>query len=255
MCYEDKDRAPLPPGTMGEATGEDLVLTAGDGVQFLAYAARPAGGAGAQVLIYPDVRGLHGFYNDLALRFAQTGTAALAMDYFGRTAGLTARGEGFDHMPHVQAMTVPHVHLDTRAALAHMRQGEGANRPTYILGFCRGGSLAYYAARVDFGLAGIIGFYSGLGRALDETVGTPIDAAREAKCPVLGLFGGADAGIPPEQVQALDAALDASNAPHELITYPGAPHSFFDLKAAEFAKESADAWQRVMGFVAATAPA
>lgn len=254
MCYEDKDRAPLPPGTLGEATGEDIVLTAEDGAQFLAYAARPASGAGAQVLIYPDIRGLHGFYKDLALRFAQLGTAALAIDYFGRTAGLTARGEGFDHAPHVAAMTVPHVHADTRAALAHLRQGAGVGRPTYILGFCRGGALAYYAARADFGLAGIIGFYSGLSKRLDEAVGTPIDAAREAKCPVLGLFGGADAGIPSEQVQALDEALDVAGVPHELITYPGAPHSFFDRKAAEFADASADSWKRVMGFIAATAP-
>jgi carboxymethylenebutenolidase len=254
MCYEDKDRAPLPPGTPGEAQGEDIVLTAEDGVQFLAYAARPLGRAAAQVLIYPDIRGLHGFYKDLALRLAQTGTAALAMDYFGRTAGLSARDEGFDHAPHVQAMTVPHVLADTRASLGYLRQGEGAGRPTVIVGFCRGGSLAYYAAREALGLAGIIGFYSGLGRSLDEGVGTPIDAAREANCPVLGLFGGADQGIPPEQVQALDEALDVSGVPHELITYPGAPHSFFDRKAAEFVEASSDAWRRVLAFIAATAP-
>jgi carboxymethylenebutenolidase len=255
MCYEDKDRPPLPPGMAGAVESGDLTLRSEDGTEFLAFEARPAGGAGAQVLIYPDIRGLHGFYKDLAVRFGETGTRALAMDYFGRTAGVSARGEDFEWQPHVAAMTVPQVLADTRAALAHLRQGEGASRPTFVLGFCRGGSLAYYAARMDFGLAGIVGFYSGLARTLDETVGSPVDAAREAQCPVLGLFGGADAGIPPEQVQALDAALDAAGVRHEIITYPGAPHSFFDRKAADYAEASADAWQRVLAFIAALAPA
>jgi carboxymethylenebutenolidase len=255
MCYDDDAKPPLPPATPGEARGEDLVLTAADGNKFLAYSAWPVGPAAAQVVIYPDIRGLHGFYRDLALRFAETGTSALAIDYFGRTAGLTPRGDGFDHAPHVAAMTVPGVTADTRAALAHLRQGEGVNRPTYVLGFCRGGSLSLFAAREDYGLAGIIPFYAGLGRKLDEVVGTPIDAAREAKCPVLGLFGDADAGIPPEHTQALDEALDAAGVPHEIIRYPGAPHSFFDRKAAEFTEASTDAWRRVLGFIAATAPA
>jgi carboxymethylenebutenolidase len=255
MCYDDKARPPLPPVSPGEAHGEDLVLTASDGAQFHAYAAQPAGPASAQVLIYPDIRGLHGFYKDLALRFAQTGTAALAIDYFGRTAGLTARDDAFEWQPHVAAMTVPNVHLDTRAALAHLRQGDGAQRPTFILGFCRGGSLSLYAAGADYGLAGIVAFYAGLGRKLDEDQGTPIDAAHRAQCAVLGLFGDADTGIPPEHTHALDEALATAGVPHEIIRYPGAPHSFFDRKAAEFAEVSADAWRRVMGFFAATAPA
>jgi carboxymethylenebutenolidase len=144
---------------------------------------------------------------------------------------------------------------DTRASLAFLRQGQGANRPTFVLGFCRGGSLSFFAARESFELAGIVAFYAGLGRRLDEAVGTPVDAAREARCPVLGLFGDADAGIPPEHTQALDEALSQAGMPHEIIRYPGAPHSFFDRKAAEYVEASTDAWRRVIGFIAAVAPA
>jgi carboxymethylenebutenolidase len=250
MCYDDNARPPQPPGASGAARGEDLVLTAADGNRFSAYRACPEQPAGGQVLIYPDIRGLHRFYKELALRFAETGVPALAIDYFGRTAGLTARDEGFEYQPHVAAMTLSGVLADTRAALDHLRQGGGAGQPTFVLGFCRGGSLSLYTAGEPLDLAGIIAFYAGLGRKLDEQRGTPIDAGRQVRCPVLGLFGGADQGIPPEHIQSLDTALDTAGVEHEFVVYPGAPHSFFDRRYAEFAQESADAWQRALNFIA-----
>lgn len=253
MCYSDTDRPPLPPegAANGTASGRDLVLTAADGTQLAAFEAQASRAASAQVLIYPDIRGLHPFYKDLALRFAEVGYAALAIDYFGRTAGLTPRDDAFEWQPHVAAMTLPGVLADTHAALAHLREGEGADRSVFIVGFCRGGSLSLYTATEDLGLAGIIPFYAGLSRAIDPERGTPIDVAPAVRTPVLGLFGGSDPGIPPEQVQALDAALDQSGVAHEIVIYPGAPHSFFDRKAEEFAGESRDAWQRLLGFIGA----
>lgn len=253
MCYTDSDRPPLPPAgaANGQATGEDLVLTAADGTRFAAFAAHPGHSATAQVLVYPDIRGLHHFYKDLALRLAEVGYEALALDYFGRTAGLTARDEAFEWQPHVAAMTLPGVLADTQAALAQLRAGDGTARPTFIVGFCRGGSLSLYAATEPLGLSGIIAFYAGLSRAIDPVRGTPLDVAPAVRAPVLGLFGGADAGIPTEQVQALDAALDQAEVEHSLVVYPGAPHSFFDRKAEEFATESQDAWQRLLGFISA----
>jgi len=68
---------------------------------------------------------------------------------------------------------------------------------------------------------------------------------------VLGLFGGADQGIPPEQVQEFDEALDKAGVEHKIIVYPGAPHSFFDRRATDFAEASADAWRQVLSFIAA----
>jgi carboxymethylenebutenolidase len=79
--------------------------------------------------------------------------------------------------------------------------------------------------------------------------GTLLERATELRLPALGLFGGADQGIPTEQVHTLDTALDGTGVEHEIVIYSGAPHSFFDRRATEFAEASADAWQRVLGFI------
>ena len=125
MCYDDLARPPLPPGMGGGSNGEDIVLTAADGNRFNAYVAGPEQPRGAQILIYPDVRGLHQFYRELALRFADVGISAIAMDYFGRTAGLTPRDDKFDFMAHVQQIRLPGLYADATAALNYLRQGDG----------------------------------------------------------------------------------------------------------------------------------
>jgi carboxymethylenebutenolidase len=68
-------------------------------------------------------------------------------------------------------------------------------------------------------------------------------------CPLLSLFGGADEGIPQGDVDQFDAACKKAGVTHDMTVYPGAPHSFFDRKQAEFADASADAWRRVQAFV------
>jgi carboxymethylenebutenolidase len=248
MCYDDNARPPLPSAPAGEASGDDLILTAADGNRFAGFLARPGGTARAQILIYPDVRGLHQFYKELALRFAEQGIAALAMDYFGRTAGLTSRDESFEFWPHVQQLQATAVMADTTAALVHLRSVAAGG--AFVVGFCLGGSLALHAATQDLGLAGSIAFYAGLSRVWDARGRTVLDAAPDTRVPVLGLFGGADQGIPVEQVERLDKYLDQSGVAHTIQIYPGAPHSFFDRRADEFADASADAWKRIFDFVA-----
>ena len=248
MCYEDKDRPPAPPVSTGEARTKDLVLTAADGNRFAAFLAEPSEPDRAQILIYPDVRGLHGFYKDLALHFAQVGVRALALDYFGRTAGLTARDDSFEYMPHVQQLTASAVFSDAQAALDYLRRGEGSPQAVFIVGFCMGGSLSILSATHNFDLAGVIAFYAGMSRDFGG-YGTVLDKAAEVKHPVLGLFGGVDAGIPAAQVEELDAKLDQADVPHEIVTYLDAPHSFFDRKATDYVEASADAWRRILGWI------
>ena len=248
MCYEDKDRPPAPPVTTGKARTEELVLTAADGNRFAAFLAEPSEPVNAQIIIYPDVRGLHGFYKDLASRFAQVGVRALALDYFGRTAGLTPRDDSFEFMPHVQQLTATNVFADAQAAFDYLRQDAGAPQAVFVVGFCMGGSLSILSATHDFNLAGVIAFYSGMTRDFGG-YGTVLDKAAEVKHPVLGLFGGADPGIPAAQVEELDSRLDRAGVPHEIITYPDAPHSFFDRKATEYADASADAWRRMLAWI------
>lgn len=250
MCYDDGAQPPLPPIAGGAAKGEDLVLTTADSNRFAAYLAVPQAGKGAQVLVFPDVRGLHPFYKELADRLAEQGLTALAIDYFGRTAGLTARNDAFDYQPHVQQLHFDSFQADVAAALAYLRSRQDGDASTFTLGFCMGGSLSLLTGTQDLGLAGVISFYSGFTRSFAGK-GTALEHAAEARYPVLAMFGGADPGIPAEQVHALEQALATAGVEHDVITYPGAPHSFFDRRAQEFADASADAWTRVLRFVAA----
>ncbi len=252
MCYDDNARPPLPPGEGETAHGEDIILTAADGNRFAAYFAHLANPKGAQVLLYPDVRGLHQFYKELALRFAEVGIAAMAIDYFGRTAGIGPRDESFDFWPHVQQMHLTSFFTDVSAALAHLRTGAGAQRSVFTVGFCRGGTLSFLTGtNEDFDLAGVIGFYAGMSRKVEGAQHTLLEEAVHIKYPALGLFGGDDPGIPVDQVREFDEGLDKAGVAHEVIIYPGAPHSFFDRRATDFAEASADAWQRVLGFISA----
>jgi carboxymethylenebutenolidase len=249
MCYDDGARVPPLPISGGASDGHDLVLTASDGNQFSAYIAYSAQPDGPQVLIYPDIRGLHQFYKDLALRFAEAGIRALAIDYFGRTAGLTSRAEPFDFQPHVAAMTIPTFLSDVAAALDYLKNQSQTPRPTFIVGFCRGGTLALHTSAEQFDLAGVIVFYAGMSRSLAGEKGNVLEQAKKARYPVLGLFGGADQSIPAGQVQELDANLAIAGVKHEIITYPGAPHGFFDRRYEEFAEASRDAWKRMLNFI------
>jgi carboxymethylenebutenolidase len=245
MCYDDNARPPLPPGANGHAHGEEQVLTAADGNQFAAYLARPSQPSGAQIVIYPDIRGLHQFYKELALRFAEVGITALAIDYFGRTAGLTARDDSFEFWPHVQKLQAGTLLADFRAALASL----DSDKPKFIIGFCLGGSLSILSSTEDLGLKGAIGFYAGLARQLAGSSASVLDLSVQVHNPFLGLFGGADQGIPVEQVRTLDENLDKAGVEHQIVIYEGAPHSFFDRRSAEYADASNDAWTKVLAFI------
>ncbi len=247
MCFDDDARPPLPVLENTGATGTEIELTAEDGAKFLGYLAEPGDEALSQVVILPDVRGLHQFYVELAMRFAESGTRALAIDYFGRTAENNDRTEPFDFMSHVQQMTPETFGYDLRAAIGRIREGN-ERVPTFTVGFCMGGSLSFWAGTQGHDLNGVAGFYAGLSRTMGAV--TPVlDWADSIRGPVLGLFGGADQGIPVEQVNELESKLEAAAVPHEIVIYPDAPHSFFDRRATEFAAASADAWNRVQGFI------
>jgi carboxymethylenebutenolidase len=251
MCFGPDARPPIPPIAGGAATARDVVLASADGTRFAAYAARAARPTGAGMVVLPDVRGLHAYYKELALRFAEAGVDAVALDFFGRTAGLTDRGEAFEYLPHVGRTTPATLQADIAAGAAFLRSAEGGSaRALFSVGFCFGGALSYLQAASGLGYAGVVGFYGwplGLPRWPDRP--RPVDAAARFACPVLSVFGGADPGIPPAAVAEFDAALRRAGVPHESVVYEGAPHSFFDRRQTDFADASADAWQRVRAFV------
>ncbi|HYI23636.1 MAG TPA: dienelactone hydrolase family protein [Candidatus Limnocylindrales bacterium] len=249
MCHDLDSRPPIPPLAGAAVDGERLELTSQDGTRFTGFHARPSSPSGAAMLILPDVRGLHPFYEELPLRFAEAGIEALSIDYFGRTAPPPPRGADFEHNPHVEQTSYATVLQDITAARDFLVARPDV-RTIFSVGFCYGGRLAFLtAAREDLGLSGGIGFYgivAGPGRV---DLPAPADNVRVGQAPVLGLFGGADEAIPQDSIETYRRALDAAGVDSELVTYPGAPHSFFDRKAVEFADASADAWTRTLEFV------
>lgn len=250
MCFDTDSRPPLPPIRGGALDARDLHLTSRDGTRFAAYAARAERPSGSGIVIIPDVRGLHPYYEELALRFAETGVHGVAIDLYARTAAGEKRGEGFEHEPHVRQLRPEAINDDVAAAVAFLRSAEGGEPArVYTVGFCLGGRVSLLQAAAGLDLAGVIGCYPWPVGEHRSGLPAPADEAPRFGCPVLNLYGGADAGIPAEARAAFDRALDAAGVTHRSIVYEGAPHSFFDRKAADFSDASHDAWRQMLDFM------
>lgn len=261
MCYETTARPPFPPASLrgglrpilgGAATGDSITLKASDGNEFAAFSARSDVDTSSGIVILPDVRGLHAFYEDLALRFAEAGVHATAFDYFGRTAGVGRREDDFDFWPEVMKTAPDTVALDVGATLEHLRSDAGGGATSiFTVGFCFGGRHSFNQAARGHGLAGVIGFYGRVTPGNEEDTDAPIDQVKDYACPVLGHFGGTDQMIPADGIEAFGKALDEAGVSNDLKIYEGAPHSFFDRAFTEFKAECDDAWVRMLEFVRA----
>ena len=245
MCFDSDSLPPIPVISGAAVSHDDLVLDASDGNQFAAFRALPEEPAAAGVVLLPDVRGLYRFYEELALRFAERGYAAVAIDYFGRTAGVAKRDEDFDYMPHVQQTKPELVQADVAAAVQHLRGIDSG--AIFTVGFCFGGRTSWLAAASGHGLNGAVGFY---GYPTERNgVPGPAERASEIEGPILALQAGADEHITKVENDAFEAALSAAGVDHEIVVYDGAPHSFFDRKQEQFAEASEDAWSRTLRFI------
>lgn len=241
MCHSHDSRPPAPPRSGPVAETTSSTLTGVDGTRFSVHTALPEGPARAGVVVLPDVRGLHPYYVALAERFAEAGVAAVALDWFGRTAGVApsgTRGEDFDWQSHIPRTTPEGIDADVTAAIAHLRERAGAGLPVVTVGFCFGGSHAWRLAGGDLDLAGCAGFY---GRP--SLVG---DAADRAHLPTVMLIAGADTATPVAEQQALAERMRAAGADVDAVVYDGAPHSFFDRSYGDWADACRDAWGHVL---------
>lgn len=254
MCYEIDAEPPIAPIAGAAVDSQDVTLTSRDGTTFAAFATRAETAGGVGMVVMPDVRGLFHFYEELALRFAEHGISAVAIDYFGRTAGISKRDAEFPWMEHVRQTKAEQIVDDVAAAVAYLRSPEGgACSSVFTIGFCFGGSNSWLQAAGGHGLAGAIGFYGRPGPSFADSSRGPIDRAPEMKAPILALMGGDDPGIPQADVDAYRTALDAAGVQNEIIVYEGAPHSFFDRMQEQYADQSKDAWDRVLAFIRANA--
>lgn len=268
MCF-DLDSSPPIRALAGAAVEhEPLTLRAADGNEFKAFHARPGETSGKAIVILPDVRGLHHYYEELAIRFAEIGIEALAIDYFGRTAGTGPRGDDFDYGPHVAQTTWAGLSADIASAASYLRGtggggggggggaggvggGGGRVESLFTIGFCMGGRTAFLSTTLGLGLAGGIGFYGFPGGPARNDTPAPMDVIDKIECPILGIFGGADGAIPVATVWQFRDGLTSAGLENEIVVEPDAPHSFFDRKQADFQKQSDDAWTRVVDFIEA----
>lgn len=251
MCFSYHSKPPITPIAGAAIDTEDVAITASDGNSFAAFVARAEMPLGPAVIVMPDVRGLFPFYEELALRFAEYGYDSIAMDYFGRTNGAEKRDADFEWKEPIFQTTFGGVKTDVGACVTYLRSAsDNEERKVFTVGFCYGGSSSWAQSANGHGLSGAIGFYGHPTRE-GPPPGAPasIDLISQFEAPILGLMAGADRNIPRAEVEKFEMALEAVEHPHEIYTYDGAPHSFFDRGFEEYADESTDAWNRVLRFI------
>ncbi len=239
MCFTSDQHPPEPPRSSEVGHHGPLVLTAADGNRFSAFEAVPLTPRGASLVLMPDIRGMHAFYTDLALCFAQAGIDTVALDPYGRSAGLTARDDDFEYMPHATKLTSQDVLADARAAAARLHERSGD--PVFTLGFCMFGGQSWRLAATDLHPAGSIGFY---GRP-----STVQDVMDDISSPLLILAAGDDKATSPEENADFVRSLNEAGKAHDYVLYEGAPHSFFDRGFEQWRSECADAWVQILAFI------
>jgi carboxymethylenebutenolidase len=238
VCHDTDSRPPAAPAHGGVADHGPLELTSADGTVFAAFRAVPDKPNGRNVVILPDIRGLHAYYEALTERFAEAGFHAVAIDYFARTAPDNVRDDTFDFRAHLPMIKPAQIKDDVAAAVSYLREVNPG--PVFTVGFCMGGSHSWRMAAGDLGLAGVIGFY---GRP-----GLVRDVAADIIAPMLLLVAGADAATPREESEAFAAELQAAGKNVDIHVYDGAPHSFFDRSFGEWQEACDDAWRRLIAF-------
>jgi carboxymethylenebutenolidase len=214
-----------------------------------AYRAMPARGESFPiVLVVHEIFGVHEHIQDVCRRFAQLGYVAIAPELFVRQ-GDVSKLSNIDEIRKVVAK-VPDAQvlsdLDATVKWAATSSKGNPNR-LGITGFCWGGRIVWlYAAHNPNVKAGVAWYGRLVGDASELTPKHPVDIASTLKVPVLGLYGGKDAGIPLDTVQQMRDRLKSSSSQSEIIVYPDAPHAFFaDYRPSYREKEAKEGWQQL----------
>ena len=217
-----------------------------------AYFARPAGNTKAPVIIVAmEIFGLHEYIKDVTRRLAKLGAFAVAPDYYFRKGtDLTKIADIKDLLPVVNAKPDAELLSDLDATVAWAGSQGGDTAKLGIIGFCRGGRTVWeYAAHSGTLKAGVAFYGPPVDAPNPLWPKSPLQLAPEMKAPVLGLYGGADTGIPVAQVEQLKAALAENKKTAEFKIYPEAPHGFHADYRGSYRKDAAeDAWAQAQAW-------
>src|SRR3954462_198598 len=198
-----------------------------------------------------EIFGLHEYIKDVTRRLAKLGAFAVAPDYYFRKGvDLTKITEIPQLMPLVNSKPDAELLSDLDSTVAGAKSQGGDAGRLGIVGFCRGGRTVWeYAAHSSALKAGVAFYGPPVDPANPVWPKSPTQLAPDMKAPVLGLYGGADAGIPVATGEALKAALAAAKKPAEFKIYPGAPHGFHADYRPSYRKDAAeDAWSQMQSW-------
>ncbi len=216
-----------------------------------AYRAMPkSGGPFPVVLVVQEIFGVHEHIKDVCRRLAKRGYLAVAPELYARQ-GDVSKIRDFREIISKVVSKVPDTQvmsdLDATAAWAR-KSGKGDTDRLGITGFCWGGRIVWlYAAHNPHLKAGVAWYGRLAGDRTELQPKYPLDMVADLKAPVLGLYGGADQGIPLRTVEKMREALKEANKPCEIVVYPDAPHGFHADYRPSYRKEAAeDGWKRLL---------
>jgi carboxymethylenebutenolidase len=237
--------------TNGLEAGEVQIPVAGGSLP--AYRAMPnAGGPFPFILVNAEIFGVHEHIKDICRRLGKLGYMAIAPDVFARLGDIgkapdvqTASREFVAKTPDAQEMS----DLDAAVAWAKGTGKADINR-LGVTGFCRGGRTVWLYAAHNPNVKAAVAWYGPLAFPVSEIKPkNAIDVVADLKAPVLGLYGGADPGIPVEQIEKLKAALAAAKKPSEIVIYPDTPHAFnADYRPSYRPEAAKDGWNRMLAW-------
>lgn len=234
----------------GIETGEVKIPSGGTNMP--AFFARPATGTRFPVvLVFEEIFGVHEYIKDVCRRLAKAGYMAVATEYYARLGDLstmtdvpTIIREVISKAPDAQYMG------DADATVAWAAANKGDTDRLAVTGFCRGGRMTWLYAQHSPKLKAAVAWYGPLlGAASAVQPTTAADGADRLRAPLLGLYGGKDAGIPVESVRAAEAKAKAAGKTIEIVVFPDAPHGFHADYRPSYRKETAeDGWGRMLAW-------
>ena len=248
-----------------ESVAGEVITTPGDGIiatdgmvsvenfQVPIYEARPAtSGKYPVVIVIPEIFGMHAHIKDVTRRFAREGFLSITFEPYAREGGvlnlpdIDSVRKVVDPVPDARVMG----DLDAITAYAGKHPAGQADR-IGVTGFCRGGMYTLLFAAHNRKMKAAVAWYGQIRPAKTPGVRSfgPLDIAEKIACPVLGLYGDADMGIPAADVKEMEAAMKAAGKTAEFVLYPEAPHAFYADYRPSYRPEAAkDAWDRCVAW-------